>query len=764
MSPRTAPIRIRVLCRFALAAGSIAYLTAGCGAGDPLEAIREQHAKGDFEGSVEPLRDLLADRSDAAEVNYLYARALVLTGKPTLSIWALRNAMEDPDWLIPAGLQLAQLRLQVREFGDVSKIASRILEQEPENLPALMLRAQANAHGKLDLELALSDVDRLLALEPDELSAYEPRIAALLALERRQEAREALAEAGRRLKDGGAAPGVIAWHCLATAKLELESGEPDAARETWGKCVEAHPTDLQVVSGAMEFHDAHGELDLSLEIVRNALEQAPHSRPLRMALADRLVIMHRPAEAEAVLREATSSPIDEEAATAWLDLGKLRSRLGDYGAAAEAIEQALELARQSGPPPPQVEFEYADTLAVAGQLQLALEVAEELSVPAHRHLIRARVAQQRRQPAAALAEFGEGNRLWPDNAYARYYTALAAEELGDFERALEEYRYSVRNDPGATDARIRGATLLLDEGKPHEALAMLQSGTGRGAPLEIEGVLLSMRVYGFMGNLIRANETLERLEKTWPARVGSALAAAAEGATARAGPDQAVAVLASAPKANYQDRRYAPALRAFVRFAHEAGDTTEAQTALERALVAHPDFGAFQEIRGLDLELSGAPRETVRAAYLRALELQPANARALEGLGRLALDDDPVEATAFFDRAAATDPSDPTPRREAARALAASDRPDEAAERLDALLLSHPSEAEAAAMRARLDLERGIATERTLERARRAVRFGGGAEALDLLGAVHGQRGEADQAARAAERARVLREKSAAQG
>jgi tetratricopeptide (TPR) repeat protein len=88
----------------------------------------------------------------------------------------------------------------------------------------------------------------------------------------------------------------------------------------------------------------------------------------------------------------------------------------------------------------------------------------------------------------------------------------------------------------------------------------------------------------------------------------------------------------------------------------------------------------------------------------------------------------------------------------------ASGRPEEAAERLDALLLVHPYKAEAAAERARIDLERDEVTPQTLERAQRAVRFQGGVEALDLLSRVYTELGEPEQAAEAAERARALRE------
>jgi tetratricopeptide (TPR) repeat protein len=743
----------RALRRVALTAGSMACLApAACGPSDPLEAIRQQQAAGDMEASIEALRELLAEQPDHAEANYLYGRTLVLTQRPNLATWSLSKAMEDPEWLIPAGLMLAELSLGNRDIDEVDALTGRILERDPENIPALLLRANAHAQSNQDPERALADAERVLELDPEVLVAFEPRIMALIALGRKEEAGEALAEAGRRLTALGAGKAVLAWHCSATSHLQQDLGDIEGARDTLNECLEAHPADLRLLSRAMSFHDSLGEQDRSLEIARAALEHAPASRAVRFALVERLVLAGRPAEAEAVLREATRSPHPQLAAAAWLDLGRLRNRLGEYDAAVEAIGRAVELESERGTAAPQLVFDYADTLVVAGRLERALEVAEGLSVPAHRHLIRARVAQERRQPALALEEFAAGLRLWPDNPYGRYYAALAAEELGDFDRALEELRYSVRNSPGATESRIRGARLLLAEGRPRGALEMLLTGTGRGHPmLEVEGHLLAMRLYGSLGNLAPASALLEQLETSVPAWVGVALAETAEGAALRAGP----------AAAKYEQPRFAAALRALVRFAHEAGETAAAQAALRAALAAHPDSGAFQEIRGLDLELSGAPSDAVGAAYTRALELEPGNARALEGLGRLALDDDPAAAFGFFDRAAAADPSDPGLQLQAARALAASGRAGEAAERLDALLLLHPYHAEAAAARAGLDLERGMATPQTLERARRAVRFGGGADALELLSRVHEQRGEPQAAAQAAERARGLREAQA---
>ena len=80
------------------------------------------------------------------------------------------------------------------------------------------------------------------------------------------------------------------------------------------------------------------------------------------------------------------------------------------------------------------------------------------------------------------------------------------------------------------------------------------------------------------------------------------------------------------------------------------GEAAEQEASLDRILASYPDSSAFQEIRGLNLELSGAPGDAVRAAYTRALEIEPGSAQALAGLGRLALADD-AEAAAGLARA-----------------------------------------------------------------------------------------------------------------
>jgi tetratricopeptide (TPR) repeat protein len=734
----------------------------GCREADPIAAIRLQQKSGDHAGSLEPLRELLATQPDDAETNFLYGRALALT-QPNLAIWSLQKAMKDSDWLVRAGTQLAYVALASSDFNEVIKITDAVLESEPENVHVLLMRANAYAHSKQNPELALAAATRILEIDPETTEAYEPLILALLGLDRLDEAREALAEAGRLLVELESDDHVLAWHCATTAAFEQEEGDFEQVDQTWTECLDSYPTNQDVVSSAISFYDAQGKLDRSLEILRAAFAGASASQYFRLTLAQRLHASGDAAEAEAVLREATHSNDPQVAVVGWIDLGKFRKALGDYDAAADALEQALELLQETDSASPQMLFEYADALVLAGRLDRALEIAEDLSVPAHRHLIRGRVAQERRDPAQALEEFDEGLRLWPDNPWARYYAARAAEELGDFERALEEFRNAVRIEPSATDARTRGSAVLMALGNPDAALVMLQTKL-REAPLELEGQLLAMRLCGLRGDSKGVADYFSMVETSYPSWAGQALAEAAEGLNERAGPAVALDMLVKAPGVDFNDPRYAVALRALVRFSHQAGEAAATQAAFQTILAAHPDSSVFQALRGFDLELSGAPADAVEEAYARALELGSGNTWALAGLGRLALGDDPDAALRFFDRAASADPSEPEPKLQAARALVASGKLERAAERLDALLLAHPLEAEAAAERAWLDLERGIATPETLERARRAVHLGGGADALELLSRVYAERDEPESAERAAGAARAQREAQASEG
>ena len=147
----------------------------------------------------------------------------------------------------------------------------------------------------------------------------------------------------------------------------------------------------------------------------------------------------------------------------------------------------------------------------------------------------------------------------------------------------------------------------------------------------------------------------------------------------------------------------------------------------------------YERARLLEREGAGLPKRI--AALEQAVSVDPAHAGALLALGRMAEERGEIdEALSLFDRAAAADESDATPAREGAQLLAAVGRNEEAAERLDTLLLEFPYDAAAALTRATLGLASDGPTDRYHDLARRAVRFGGGPAADELLSSIESHR------------------------
>ena len=96
------------------------------------------------------------------------------------------------------------------------------------------------------------------------------------------------------------------------------------------------------------------------------------------------------------------------------------------------------------------------------------EWGAHLTIP--RHKPRGRIQLVRGNAKEALAAFDEGIANWPNNAGARYLAGAAALQLGDFERAIVEFRESVRVDVTATDAARSLARLYFERGDYEQAI------------------------------------------------------------------------------------------------------------------------------------------------------------------------------------------------------------------------------------------------------------------------------------------------------
>ena len=703
----------------------------GCDRGDPLVEARSLLRRGQTAESLEILRGIIDEGRQDPELLFVYGRALLESGQPSLAEWPLREAMQDEAWFSLAATELARGSIAGGNIDNAGELLERVLERDPTNLEARMLLANAYAQSPRHFARALEEVDQILELRPNALEAFKPRILAHLGLNQPEEADEALAELGERIEEGAGDESMRGWYCATMAIFASDKGDKALARERWADCTERFPVHPNVVARAVEFYDEHRELDRALEIAQAAFEIDPSPKlGFRNLVSQHLWALGRRDEAEALLREGTEVEGPDARAQAWLALSEHYERTGDYGAAAEAVAQALEILRERHGPQPSLLFSQADLLILAGEDERALALTDEMTVDAHRALVRGRVAQNRGQNAEALRQYDEATRLWPDNPYALYHAGRAALALGEIDAALERFRSSTRVSLGATDAAHQAARILSAEGSwtaAHETLGQA------GNDLTPDAQLLRIELVGRLGGAKAAWKAAQRFSSRHPGRLGEAVARVvdlvgrsqgAEAAWSRitplleevVRPRQRVAVLASA-------LRWAPD--------DERGRVGEA---IARLVAEHPELAEAHALMG-QLRADADDAEAAIAHYREALERQPDQTAALLGLARALADRDPAESRSLLDRALEAEALDAEAFVDGIRRLEEKGQLDEAGVEgllMRALQLEPTSGRLAFELATRLEA-RDPADPRVVELARRAVRFQAGEEAELLL-------------------------------
>jgi len=553
----------------------------GCSS-DPLEEVRALHAEDRHLESLEALEALVEERPDDPEVHYLYGVASVRTGRASVGLWSLRRASEFEGWEVRAGVELARAGLYSHDNRSTIEAATRVLELEPDQRPALDFRAEALARNG-DFEAALADVSRMRELTPDDGDVELLGLRALIGLRRLDEAEALFAQLEERLARG-ALELRDEQYCAAKATFAAERGEMDVARQTFDACLEAHPVDPLMLESALEFFDTTRDFDRSLEILERALEVEPRAVQVRKQLASRLRKMDRMEAAEQLMLEGTTLEPPGVAAYSWGTLAGHYFELEDFEAAVSAWSHYLELVPESGD---DALFAYAEALALAGEHERALAVAEELP-DVRRHLVRGRVLLEQRRAHEALEALSAGVRLWPDNPVARYYAARAAEHTGDFDRAISEYRDAIRADPEATDAGYRLGRLHFAEGQYEQSRFALHHHL-RTHTADVEGWVLYHRVNLKLGQQSLARQALLRVARI-PGQRGRSVAEAANSLATAQGDAAAADFLLEQPGGlDAMHASNAATLRSLVGHLGRAGRSEEAVEWAKSAVEAWPD-------------------------------------------------------------------------------------------------------------------------------------------------------------------------------
>jgi tetratricopeptide (TPR) repeat protein len=708
----------------------------GCSPGaDSISEIRETQEAGQFAATIQPLRDMLDENPNQPEVSLLLGKALMRTGQGSSAIWPLRRAMESQDFVVEAGLMLARAELASRTPRDVLEAVARVLAIEPNNVEGLNLRAQGYIRAKRSEE-ALADLDRALELDPENLEALVPRVVVLIGLEKYEEAEKALARA-KEVIETTTQPvreTLRGRLCVANGLFAFEKGEVERATTLYEECLAAYPTNRIVVSQAVKHYDRLKQPERATEILEKAQEEA-EGPYFSEALARRMGRIGKLEEQEGLLRsEAEERPT----ARAWFALADFYVLRERYQEAGDAFEKSIEVDEN---PAPMTVFAYIDTLIQAERFDDARRQVQQLEQSYMRDLLEGRLLLATGDPQGALRSFESGLRLWPNNSTARFLAAQAAEQIGDFDRAIVEYREAIRKrkDVGETDAALNLSRILFDRGTPREALPSLLRYI-KTHRRHREALLLMLQVGQETQNAKVVANAIKGLLKS--GRPGLAMAQQVEVLAADSGPEAAIAA-ADNSKMDLNDPRNSLALRAVLEQLALLKRHDQAQERVAAALKLHPDSAEHHDLAGRVILAAGGDTLKAQAAFQRSLELQAERATALIGLAEIAAAAGAKdEAIELYDRAHASAPNDPSPSRAVIGLLDAEDRVGDRERRLAEMVTRDPRDAWAANALALSLTERKGDLDRALSYAKRAAYFTTVAEADETLGWVHLQRGE----------------------
>ena len=719
-----------------------------------IQQVVQMQEDGRFRDAISSLREMLDENPDDPQLNHLYGLSLLSTGRPALAVWSLRKASENEEFAVRDGLLLSRALMRGGSAEDAVAAASRVLEVEPDNMEALRLRLEANLGAMKNVD-ALADIELILEIEPDDLETHVARIRALLTLDQVEDAAVYIEDVNQRVQNMEDAEMRSLWlprACGGSASFADERGDPDGAEGVWNDCLTQFPEEVMIVNAAVEFFDSRGQPLRSLEIMRKANELRPKDLESIMPLVTRLAAMGKSEEAEELLHAAAEESNNPE--RIWLTIAGYHEERDEPIKARDALHKVLSQKKSA---PVDMIGAYADLLIRAGDYDQVEAVLADLNEePVMQALLRGRLQLALGNPEEALIHLEEGLRLWPSNTAARYLAGQAAEQLGDYNRALQEYLESHRAQHGNKETVMRLVVLLEAMGRGEEALAVLNRYNIK-KPKDPDALLAIIRIGHKANNEQAFNVAMEKINQI-PGQQGRVAAELARLRAEGGGPTVGAAMLERSGL-DFTHPINQEALSQFVTYLIELKRRPAALRLSEAASNANPNIPEFHEIRGRALMAAGATKPA-RAAFERTLALSPDHASALAHLAAIsAAEGDTKAAVALYDQAAEADPLSADYPWQATHLLMASGETSEIRQRLESVTRLHGENPEASRHLALILMEED--PPRSLALARQSVRFRGGPEALSTLGRIQLSQGQAERAGRTLNRSLELRPDSA---
>jgi len=522
-----------------------ALVLLGCGTSD--EQVESQRAKAKeyiaaqqwSEAKIE-LVNVINARPEDGEAHFLLGDVLFNLEEFRDGLFQLKEAVRidpgKPAWR----MRLAQVMFAFRLYDDSRQNVDAVLEAEPRNIDALLLRAGLRS-VKGEVDPMLADVDQALEIDPKhkgalafkaqvlgrkgDLAGAEEYLRKLLEVDpttgnhlemarflatlgRHPEALEESRKAIEVAKD--AQEKVMAQLNLANQHLNM--GEIDKTFEVLEKAREENPTNAELLLSLARLHHANGQRDKAEALLEEHVKANPDKPDPLLVLADYYRILEQNDKAvDAINRALKVAPGHEPA------LLRRAEYLHDGAGATEETRKEswdiVETVLQKNPRSSLGHFTEGKFHLLEGDYEKATNSLRRVlddQPSANAHVLMGNAYQRMNQPDLARSEFQSALQLDAQNLHARVSLAGLYLGTGENELAVREARTALRLQPADARARMilaTGLTRLDQQAQARDALEPM--GDGNALPGELRFQLAQL--WRGANDLPTARKILEQL-------------------------------------------------------------------------------------------------------------------------------------------------------------------------------------------------------------------------------------------------------------
>ena len=442
------------------------------------EASKQDHLKrGDVFARDRKFAEAIVEYRSALRVDPKYAEAFVGLGEAYIGVGDIKTALASytraADLLpqnVDVQVKTGTMYLLRRAYVDAQTFANKALAQDPKNIVALILRANAMA-GLSQVDEAIKEIQEAIQLEPNRGDLYANLGSVQASVGRREAAEAAFKQAvavDPKSPRAHSALGNFYWSVR----------RRDEAEAAFRKAVDLDPTDLlsnRILATFYLASQRRPEAEKFLKIVADLSGEIND----RLQQADFLAVQGKFDEAIAIFKTVAQKPAGFGPGTT----------------------------RQAG-------AEYARGNQAEGH-RLLDEVLKRNALDAPALLLSARFLSRENKPDEALAQAQQSVRADAGLTGAHFFLGQLYQRRGDSTNAIVEYQTVVQLNPRATGAQLELSRLSLASGKAADAVAYAD------AARRIEGTHPDIRVAlvrGLLeqGDVKRAEDELKSLEKDFP--------------------------------------------------------------------------------------------------------------------------------------------------------------------------------------------------------------------------------------------------------